>query len=122
MIIYQIVCNITGDRYIGSTKNSLNKRMSQHLGNTKRKTYAEQIFSRGNYQVSILEEGDFDRKEREQYYIDTLPNINVNDVNRNRASDTIQYQKQLREYKNSWGGDVRWNGCNLLNISLDLFK
>jgi len=96
--------------------------MSQHLTNKKsRKTSAEQIFCRGNYQVSILEEGDFDRNEREQYYIDTLQNINICNVNRNRALDNIPYQKQLRQYKITWGGDPRY-GCNLLNISLDLFK
>ena len=33
VIIYEIVCNITGERYIGSTIRSLDERMSNHKNN-----------------------------------------------------------------------------------------
>ena len=51
-IIYEIVCNITGERYIGSTKRRLNQRMCQH----KELRYSsKQIIERNNYTESILE-------------------------------------------------------------------
>lgn len=51
-IIYCIVCNITGEKYYGSTFN-INKRMARHrLSNNP--TMSKQIIERGNYSVQIL--------------------------------------------------------------------
>ncbi len=123
MIIYEIVCNITGERYIGSTKNTLKQRIHSHTygarSNNPRSNYkSKQIIVRGDYQENILEEGDFG-KEREQYYIETLPNINDTyafGINKQRSKDRHRIMKR---YIRSWGDDRRHN--NLLRISMDLF-
>ena len=132
MIIYEIVCNITGERYIGSTKQPLKYRLNQHkrTDDPSRKHYcsSKQIILRGDYQANILEEGDIG-KEREQHYLDILPNINRIRANGWRSRDTEKrriymkkFQKEYRKYRKSWGGDGRHGENNLLMISVDLFK
>lgn len=106
MIIYEIVCNISGDRYIGSTKQTLKKRMSSHKCLSK--CSSRQIIVRGDYQANILEEGDFDRHEREQYYMDALPNIN------NRRA--IECMEHKREYNLKWQKQPRIKERNRLKI------
>ena len=151
MIIYEIVCNQTGERYIGSTKLKLNKRMWGHRRKSNT-TISKQIIIRGDYQVNIIEDGDFG-KEREQYYIETLPNINrinacgfdkererkrkreasKNPENKmrnrerkqkwreNNKDKSRQYDRNYKAYQRTWGGDCRTHN-NLLLISLDLFE
>ena len=139
MIIYEIVCNITGERYIGSTKQKLNKRMTSHRDKKRKcKCSSKQIINRGDYQVNILEEGDFNKDEREQYYMDSLPNINQR---RAYGHDTERYKKYWVErdktperklqkklmsarrwkWRKEWGGSPHTEN-NLLLISADLFQ
>jgi len=145
MIIYEIVCNITGERYIGSTKQKLNQRMWSHkrTNDPSRKHYcsSKQIIARGDYRCNIIEEGECGR-EREQYYLDTLPNINRIRADGHKPRDKIRTAKTSREWrdkniekirrydternKRSWIWEKSWGGCrktnnNLLNISMDLF-
>ena len=139
MIIYEIVCNITGDRYIGSTNTRyFSNRMSSHTHSARHKLgkyTSEKIIRRGDYQVNKLETGDFG-KEREQYYIDTLPNINNyrvigKDKERNKKKEADwrdKHKEQLRKnnirrkrWQSSMGGDSRRHN-NLLMISMDLFE
>ena len=98
MIIYEIVCNITGERYIGSTKNTLKKRLQEHKCSARtqsqRPCSSKQIIVRGDYKANILEEGDFDRHEREQHHMDALPHINSQ-----RAIQSMEYK---REYNLKW--------------------
>jgi hypothetical protein len=77
-IIYQIVCNQTGERYIGSTSMGLTKRMSNHRTNNDG-CCSKQIIDRGYYTADILEETELEGIEllkREQYYMDTMDCIN----------------------------------------------
>ena len=140
MIIYEIVCNITGERYIGSTTQKLSHRLHKHTygakSNHPRSNYkSKQIINRGDYQVNILEEGDIDMK-REQYYIETLENINdrnafglnkqrIKERDKKRSPESMtkrrEYSKNYKEYQRTWGGDCRTHN-NLLLISLDLFE
>lgn len=60
--IYEIVCRITGEKYIGSTVSSLSKRKSQHK--EKRKTIAIQIIDRGDYYINLLEDFSCENKEQ----------------------------------------------------------
>jgi len=124
MIIYEIVCNISGERYIGSTKNTLNKRMWHHIYNAtykgSRNVTSKQIILRGDYQANILEEGDFDRHEREQYYIQTLENINDRNACGRNYKRIRENDNRLTRYKRSWGDERRHN--NLLKISMDVFQ
>ena len=78
VIIYEIVCNITGQRYIGSTIRSLDERMSKHRN--KLNCESKIIINRGNYTKNELESFNT-RFElagllKEQYYMDNIENIN----------------------------------------------
>ena len=53
--IYQIVCNITGEVYIGSTKAYLTDRMSKHLNeNNMHDCVSKRIIDRGDYTHQVL--------------------------------------------------------------------
>ena len=137
MIIYEIVCNISGERYIGSTSQKLNRRMSAHRDKRKNVCKSKQIIIREDYQVNILEEGDFG-KEREQYYMDSLPNINnrrangedierykkYDDKRRHKPERILQKKKMSAwryMWRKEWGGHPELDN-NLLRISADLFE
>ena len=79
-MIYEIVCNETGERYIGSTfERTLARRMSSHRykgSNCKSK----QIIGRWNYTYGLLEKVDVTTRDelrmKERVWYDKLPNIN----------------------------------------------
>ena len=140
--IYKIVDNTNGNIYIGSTANKLSVRLSGHK--TEYKLNPEKNISSGK----ILKNNDFDMElieyfpcnnkleleTREQYYLDTLKNINTQRAVRTReqyyqskrASDKRRtrdykpYLKNYRDYRSSWGGDPRSQN-NLLLINTNLF-
>jgi hypothetical protein len=73
--IYKIVCNITGDIYIGSTTQKLSSRLTQHVRDSKKivgaTTKSKDIILRGNYDIVLIENfscnngEELHRKERE---------------------------------------------------------
>ena len=76
-VIYEIVCNITGERYIGSTISRSRKTNHKGIYNS---TSSKQIISRKNYQYNKLEifycRYELSLLLKEQYYLDNLSNIN----------------------------------------------
>ena len=77
-LIYQISCNITSEKYIGSTKDMKRfiHRKSEHkcILNS---CSSKQIINRGNYEITILEENnlqDIELNQREQEFIDRTEN------------------------------------------------
>ncbi len=84
--IYQIICNITGERYIGSTCNTFSKRLSQHK--TILKCSSKQIIERGDYDMVLIEDCPCDNKNQlhahERYYIDNMDCVNNNVPGRTR--------------------------------------
>ena len=82
--IYEIICNITGERYIGSTVNTLSRRLAHHRsqmnGKSKRVCNSKQIIERGDFYINLLHlapcscNEELRKLERIQY--DLLPNIN----------------------------------------------
>lgn len=151
-LIYKILCNQTGEMYIGSTMD-LKNRMKCHRaeGNVCR---SKQIIDRHDYQVIILEQNNLSGIEllqTEQYYMDLHPDR----INQKRAfttyadmlliaaeyyknnRDTILEKKKLyyqrtRQYKikkeiDRYRYKASWGGDgrsnnNLLNIDIDLFR
>jgi len=128
--IYCIECNITGEKYIGSTiKKHISDRITHHK--YRRSCSCKDIIERGNYIYYLLEEvEETNRLIREQYWIDNTDKC----INKNRTIGlTIKdYTKKYREvnkekhteyrkFRNSWGGEARSNN-NLLMIDLSLFK
>ena len=77
--IYKIVCNITGEVYIGSTTQPLSKRLSLHKIK-KNLCSSKQIIDRGNYAIVLIEAFPCVNKselfQRERYHYDLIPNIN----------------------------------------------
>jgi len=123
--IYKIVCNITGEQYIGATIQKLSYRLSNHVRhkNTEKKYKSKDIILRGDYQIVLIENYPCNNKEelekKEREHIEN--NICVNkviptrtkkewtyenrDVANERAKlyrktnieDVKQYEKQYRE-------------------------
>lgn len=103
--VYKITNSITGDFYIGSSKN-IKKRWGEHkylsyqAKRPNSKLYkAFQTYGLDNFKFEVLEETSGDkRKNREQYYIQAMnPAYNRNNaegLNRKRYSE---YQREWRE-------------------------
>jgi len=76
MIVYCIECNITGQKYYGSTKQTLHDRVNRHKCNYD--CCSKQIIERGNYKTYVVDE--YDTKEeaelKEDWYIKNTECIN----------------------------------------------
>ena len=98
VIIYEIVCNITGERYIGSTILSMNHRLIGHI--KKQNCVSRQIINRGNYEVNELEtfntRFELAKLLKEQYYLDN--NTNINNL-RAFGIDIQRQQNSLKKYR-----------------------
>jgi hypothetical protein len=100
--IYRIVCNITGQQYVGSTCQKLSQRMAQHRSKAKdgKKYYCKSkpIIDRGNYDIVLIEDCPSETKEqlarRERHYIDEMEC-----VNKHLPTRTIQeYREEHKEH------------------------
>ena len=80
--IYRIVCNITGKQYIGSTRQSLSKRLAKHRCDFKRGICitSREIIENGNYDIILVENYSCNNKDelhkRERYFIEILDCVN----------------------------------------------
>ena len=112
-IIYELVCNITGERYIGSTITTLSKRKSIHKRS--KGCVSKTIINRNSYTFNILETF-YNRFElstllKEQYYMDNTININFK-----RALTLIRHKRiQYRNWINA-NPDKNRNNMNNRNI------
>jgi predicted GIY-YIG superfamily endonuclease len=77
-LIYEIICNLTNERYIGSTT-KLNVRKSQHKSSYNNCS-SVRIIERGDYTFRVLEEIEVEKKEdlliRERHYVELGDCIN----------------------------------------------
>ena len=77
--IYKIVCNITGEVYIGSSTQPLAKRLYLHK-KKKNGCSSKQIIDRGDYVIVLIEAFPCANRselfQRERYHFDLIPNIN----------------------------------------------
>ena len=108
--IYAIECNVTGQKYIGSTcEPTLSKRLTKHVGNYRcylKGTYnyvsSFKIFENGNYCIVLLEKYPCDTKDellaRERHWCNDLECINQrkNQGMYNELGEK-EYKKQYRE-------------------------
>ena len=124
-------CN--GLKYVGCTKKTLNQRLSEHKSDKKRGEYCSS--SKLNLDdctiVCIDKCNKQDKKDKEGYWIKKIDTVNDLRLNidyeeyhkeyKKCNKETIkEYNKEYREYKNSWGGDSRYNN-NLLKIDVNIF-
>ena len=85
-MIYEIVCNITNERYIGSTfETTLSKRINYHIVDSKKNKEtgfcsSKNIINRNNYNYDVLEiintTSRIELRQAERLWYDKLPNIN----------------------------------------------
>ena len=103
--IYKITNTITGDFYIGSSRN-IKLRYANHKSPSNWKKYpniklykAMQKYGMDNFIIDIIEE-TFNLKEREQYYIDQLKPI----YNNYRANglDIERYKESCKRSSKAW--------------------
>ena len=98
--VYQIICLTTGEKYIGSTTQTLNQRIGRHLRQlnywkNKNANFITSfpILERDNYKIEILEEcSNF--IEREKYHIQNTVCVNKRIPNR---SDKEWYEDNVEE-------------------------
>lgn len=85
--IYKVVCNVTGECYVGSTVNTLNHRLMCHksaLNSHKRGKIGYmtvfKIIERGDYKIELVEDyptdSKFNLERRECYWVQQLDCIN----------------------------------------------
>jgi len=129
-----LIKDINHLEYVGKTKLSLKERLRLHRNDRNRGVYcSSQKLDLDNCFIELIEQCDKSQsKQREKYwinYIDCVNDVKFNfdtrQYNKQRYIDNKeqlkQYDKERYEYKNSWGGDHRYNN-NLLRIDKDYFS
>jgi hypothetical protein len=108
--IYKIVCNITGQIYVGSTTTLyLSRRLSQHkkdyskylLGTRNAKATSFKVLENGNCNIVLLENVPYsdinELRARERFYIETLECVNKNIPSRTLKEWTKTYYHKNKE-------------------------
>ena len=94
--VYEIICNITGERYIGSTTVNLSQRLVEHR---KLKCSSRGIIERNDYYINLLESCPCNNKDElrmcERKWYDNLECINQK---KPFISDE-ELQEQLKKYR-----------------------
>ena len=123
MVFIYCIEDLNGLKYIGSTKNSLNIRLTGHR---QRKTCSSNKLNLKDCKIYSLEEcTEENRKVREQYWIDNTECVNIKNTMFNKRVWTSSEKNKQRKrntyhYENSWGGDYRYHN-NLLKIDPNIF-
>ena len=146
-VVVNIYCieDCYGEKYIGSTRQTLRKRHSEHKSDKegRKKNCSSSRLDLTNSEIWLLEKCSEDqRKEKEQYYIDNIECVNKINVNKNickmnlkkymkehykknkeqRLKKQKEYDEKKYNYQISWGGRIYSNDNSLLKISLDVFS
>ena len=98
-ITYCIVCNVTGEKYYGSTVQPLEVRMKRHKSKSNT-CCSKQIIERGDYDIYQLSEyeTELEAKMKEDWYID-----NKECINQQRVCLTDEERKQYyKEYSKKY--------------------
>ena len=115
--IYRIVCNETGEQYIGSTIQSLSRRLAKHVWESKNnqehgcKSFP--IIDRGDYSIVLIENCPCESKEqllrRERHFIETIDCVNRYIPGRTKLEHINQIQQWKKanpekqaEYNRKW--------------------
>ena len=107
-IIYKLVCEITGETYIGSTKRSLEDRLKDHL-NKGNKSCCKQIINRNKYYIEQLESYPCNNRQelvqREGEYQRVFECININIAGRTQAEYKQDNKEKVDEYRKQYQQD-----------------
>ena len=108
--IYRIVCNITGQQYIGSTcEPTLSRRLSGHIRDFRRFTNGKfrfvssfTVLENGNYEIVLVEVCPCANKDqlhaRERYWIETTECVNRQIPNRTQKEWRGDNPEYFRQY------------------------
>ena len=106
--IYQLVCNTSGNQYIGSTTQSLSQRLGGHKatynsyigGKSIRPISAFSILAENNFEMILIEEFPCENKNqlerRERHFIETMECVNKVKPAQTRE-ESIQYERRYRQ-------------------------
>ena len=99
--IYQVVCNITGETYVGSTCKSLKDRLAEHkICND---CCSKQIIQRGNYYIDLLEnypcENRYELYRKEGEYQKSIKCINKIVAGRTHKEYYQEHKEQKVKYQ-----------------------
>jgi len=107
--IYKIVCNITGEIYIGSTIDTLEKRLSNHKVKTKRPCKSKQILDRGDYKIELIKDYPcnslYELEEEEAKYIRNNTCINIQIPHRTYEEWREDNKEKLSQQQKNWRED-----------------
>jgi hypothetical protein len=115
--IYKVICNVTGNIYIGSTITPLNERLRKHFydykrfkeGKTKYKLTSHPIIERGDYGIALIENYPCQSKnelhKRERHFVESLDCINKNIPTRTKDEYYQKNKAHIVEYKKKWYQD-----------------
>ena len=126
-----------GLKYVGSTKKTLNIRLSEHKTKKKRGEYCSSSkLNLDDCRIICIDEcNEEDKKDKEAYWINKIDCVNLNDLTfdikeyqkeynkeyrQNNKEKIKEYHKEYDVYQKSWGGDSRYNN-NLLKIDVNIF-
>ena len=111
-LIYEIVCNLTGERYIGSTfEPTVARRISKHR--TINGCSSKTIIERGDYRYGLLETIFINSRDElrmcERKWYDNLPNINkqrpycsLDELKISKKEYVKEYQEQNRDKRKEY--------------------
>ena len=118
--MFNVYCitDINNKKYVGITKRKLSVRLREHKYDLKFKNCSSNKIDLHNCQIELLEKTD--DKNRESFWINKLDCVNTNKLDFDEEEYQKNYHKNLHKYKQSWGGDRRWNN-NFLEIDVNLF-
>lgn len=105
--IYRIVCNETGEQYIGSTTQTLAQRLGQHKSKSSSKQYTSwQIIERMNYEIVLIEECPCENKNQlgrqERHFIENMECVNKNIPTRTDVEWQKANPEKCTEKRRKW--------------------
>ena len=131
MITIYCIEDINDLKYVGSTKQTLNQRLTKHRTNKKKCSSSKLNLDYCIiYPLETCDESN--RKDREKYWINHTDCVNTNKLTYGDKEHMKSYRYKNRDkinklkmrhhyYETSWGGDYRRNN-NLLKIDVCLFE
>tara|TARA_R110000823_G_scaffold200_6_gene835 strand:+ start:113 stop:850 length:738 start_codon:yes stop_codon:yes gene_type:complete len=123
-IIYKIVCNETGDCYVGSTTQSLTKRMSAHkcLTPATKKTASHSIIERNNYSCEIIEAVNFGDDKKIMLYKEKEWIVALNGINKFRPIRTIDEHKADMKKNEEKYKEQEWVKSKIIEYSKNYYQ
>ena len=137
--IYKIICD-TDEIYVGSTIQSLTRRLDRHKSGYRGKATSELLMNKNPKIILIEDYSCRTRKElliRERYWIDKIDCVNTDrphiteeerkqymrEWSKNNTDKKNEYRREWRRFKASWGyNNYLGTSLNLLDIDPKLFN